>query len=58
MRHDEIKPAIVMNFKLSLEDRRLLREYSHRHEITMSDAVRLGIRRVCGSVDQKPVTAA
>jgi hypothetical protein len=52
--HDKLVPTIEMNFRLGPEDRHLLHEYSRRTGITMSDAVRLGIRRVCGGVDKQP----
>jgi hypothetical protein len=52
MHHDEAMPAVSMCLKLSLADRHLLREYAHRHDITMTDVVRMGIRNVCGGVDK------
>jgi hypothetical protein len=52
--HDEAMPCITSIFRLSLDDRRILREYSRQKGITMSDAVRMGIRKVCGGVDKKP----
>jgi hypothetical protein len=52
--HDKTVPNVVMNFRLNPEDRRLLHEFCRRNEISMSDAVRLSIRRVCGGVDKKP----
>jgi hypothetical protein len=58
MHHDEATPGVSMCLKLSLADRRMLREFAHRHDITMTDVVRMGIRNVCGGVNQPEQSSA
>ncbi len=52
--HNDAMMGFTVNFRLNVEDRRLLRECSRRHDMTMTDVVRMGIRKICGGVDQKP----
>jgi hypothetical protein len=38
---------IMANFMLDWDSRRLLREFSAEHSMSMSEVVRMGIRAVC-----------
>jgi len=45
---DDTAPNVHMNVILTPSDRRLLREWSYQNRVSMCEAVRLGIRQMCG----------
>ncbi len=52
---NDTTPNVHMNVILTPSDRRLLREWSYQNRVSMCEAVRLGIRQMCGGREIRPI---